>query len=298
MSYKLEKQENLKENINRVASEEIEACLTSLKKAEIHEAVHDIRKRLKKLRALARLVRDEMGEKKYKKINIYFRDLGRELAPIRDLTAHMETVDMLKERYGDHVYVKFFNSIKEELEKERNTVTEELQEKEFFSQYLVEKLEKAREKLEDWPVKSSDIAVILPGLKRVYERGANAMEEAYADPDAATFHEWRKRAKYLWHQSELLQEIWPEMFTTLESEIHLLADYLGDDHDLMILDDKLLNSEFNFKDEKQKEMIHALIKEYSDHLRTNAELKGALIYAEKPKDFKNRIKKYLKINWN
>ncbi|MDT0686152.1 CHAD domain-containing protein [Autumnicola psychrophila] len=298
MSYKLEKQEDLNENINRIASEEIEACLTSLKKAEINEAVHDIRKRLKKLRALARLVRDEMGEKQYKKINIYFRDLGRELAPIRDLTANMETVDNLKERYGDHIYVKFFDSIKQELEKERDKVTEELQEKDFFSEYLVEKLETAKERLEDWPVKSTDIAVILPSLKRVYERGADALEEAYANPNAATFHEWRKRAEYLWHHSELLQDVWPGLFKTLEAEIHLLADYLGDDHDLMVLDEKLLNSDFNFKDEKQKEMIHALIKEYSDHLRTNAELQGALIYAEKPKAFKNRIKKYLKINWN
>ncbi|MDT0688394.1 CHAD domain-containing protein [Salegentibacter sp. F188] len=298
MSYKLEKQEDLQENINRIASEEIDACLTSLKKAEIHEAVHDIRKRLKKLRALARLVRDEMGEKKYKKINIYFRDLGRELSPVRDLTAHMETVDMLKERYGDHVYVKFFDSIKQELEKERDTVAEELQEKDFFSQYLVEKLEKAKEKLEEWPVKSLDIAVILPSLERVYSRGANALEDAYANPNSETFHEWRKRAKYLWHQSELLQDVWPEMFKTLESEIHILADYLGDDHNLMVLDEKLLNTDFNFKDEKQKEMIHALIKEYSDHLRTNAELHGALIYAEKPKAFKKRIKKYVRVNWN
>ncbi|MDT0645239.1 CHAD domain-containing protein [Zunongwangia sp. F260] len=298
MSYKLEKQQSLDENITRIASEEIEACLTSLKKAEIHEAVHDIRKRLKKLRALARLVRDEMGEKKYKKINVYFRDLGRELAPVRDLTAHIETVDILKERYGDHVYVKFFDSITQELEKERDTVTEELQEKDFFSQHLVEELQNAKEKLEEWPVKSSDIAVILPSLKRVYEKGANALEEAYANPNPETFHEWRKRAKYLWHHSELLQDVWPELFKTLEAEIHLLADYLGDDHDLMLLDEKLVNSDFNFKDDKQKEMIHALIKEYSDHLRTNAELQGALIYAEKPKAFKNRIKKYLKINWN
>ena len=79
MTYKLEKDQPLKKSITSLAKEEVQGCLESLRQMNIHEAVHDIRKRLKKLRALARLVRDEMGEENYKSINIYYRDLGKEI---------------------------------------------------------------------------------------------------------------------------------------------------------------------------------------------------------------------------
>ncbi|WP_373059031.1 CHAD domain-containing protein [Zunongwangia sp. H14] len=298
MSYKLEKQEELKESISRIASEEIEFCIASLKNTNLHEAVHEIRKSLKKLRALARLFRDELGEKKYKEINIFFRDLGQELSPIRDLTAHMETIGILQERYGDHIYVKFFNSIVQELEKERDSLEKELKEKKFFSEYILDQFTGAQEEFTEWPVKSTDLAVVLPGLKLTYERGMDALEEAYAQPDAANFHEWRKRAKYLWHQLQLMEQLWPQFFKTWADEVHKLADFLGDDHDLMILHEKLNSPEIQLKDEKQMEMLHALIKEYSEHLRAEAELQGSLVYAEKPKAIKKRMLKYIRTNWN
>ncbi|MDT0676067.1 CHAD domain-containing protein [Autumnicola musiva] len=298
MSYKLEKQETLEDNVNRIASEEIELCISSLKNSNIHEGIHEIRKSLKKIRALARLFRDELGEKKYKKINIFFRDVGHELAPLRDLTAHMETIEMIKARYGNHIYVNFFNSILQELEKEREELEENLKEKNFFSEYLVEQFETARENFTEWPVKSADLTIVLPSIKRTYERGRNALEEAYADPNANNFHEWRKRAKYLWHQIQLLENLWPKFFTTWADEVHILADLLGDDHDLMILNEKIKATELHLNDEKQTEILHALIKEYSDHLRIEAELQGGLVYAEKPKFFKKRTKQYIRINWN
>ncbi|MDT0642909.1 CHAD domain-containing protein [Zunongwangia sp. F363] len=298
MDYKLNKPEDLEENISRIASEEIDFCISSIKNSNLHEAVHEIRKSLKKLRALARLFRDELGEKKYKEINIFFRDLGQELSPIRDLTAHMETIGILQERYGDHIYVKFFNSVVQELEKERDELEKKLREKNFFSEYILQQFENAQENFTQWPVKSADLAVVLPGLQLTYERGRDALEDAYAEPDAANFHEWRKRAKYLWHQIQLLEDLWPKFFQTWAEEVHTLANYLGDDHDLMILNEKLKSQDFQLKDEKQMEMLHALIKEYSEYLRAEAELQGGLVYAEKPKAIKKRMLKYIRTNWN
>ena len=49
MTYQFDKSLALKKNVNAIAAKEIQACLTSLKNLGIHEAVHDIRKRLKKL---------------------------------------------------------------------------------------------------------------------------------------------------------------------------------------------------------------------------------------------------------
>ena len=298
MLYKLDKEKSLVKNISRIADEEINACLNSLENLNIHEAVHDIRKRLKKLRALSRLVRDELGKKNFKAINTYFRDLGREISDLRDLTAHLETIELLKERYGKHIYVNFFKAFTNNITQERDELEESLRAENFFTELLVEKLKKAKEELTSWPVESDKIDIILPSIERVYKRGNKALKTAYKTPKSENFHEWRKRVKYLWYQTLLLQDIWPNFFDTLEAEIHQLADFLGNDHDLMELKEKVLSADFELKDESRKELMLALINEYSNSLRTEARTKGELIYAESPKDFKKRIGKYTEINWD
>jgi len=298
MLYKLDKEKSLIKNINSIAYEEIDGCLNSLENLNIHEAIHDIRKRLKKLRALSRLVRDELGDKNYKTINTYFRDLGREISDLRDLTAHLETIDLLKERYGKHIYVNFFKAFANQIEKERDELEENLRSQNFFSKHLVEKLKKAKEELTSWPVESDKIDIILPSIERVYKRGNKALKTAYKIPEKENFHEWRKRVKYLWYQTLLLQDMWPNFFNTLEAEIHQLADFLGDDHDLMELNEKIISEDFVLPDVSQQELMTAIINEYSNHLRMEARTKGELIYAEAPEDFRKRIGKYTKINWD
>ncbi len=298
MTYQFDKSLPLKKNISTIAEEEIEGCFISLNTLNIHEAIHDIRKRFKKLRALARLVRDEMGEENYKQINIYFRDLGREISDLRDLTAHIETLNVLRERYGNHLYVNFFNPIITQLEKERDKLENEFRSQNFFSEYLPEKLKYAKEDLTRWPLNSNDIQVILPSIQRVYKRGQKALNNSYQHPSIENFHEWRKRVKYLWYQTLLLQETWPQFFETMEAEIHLLADYLGNDHDLMVLQKKLNSEGIKLKDPQHLELMQAIIDKYSQVLRSEAKTKGQLIYAESPEDFTKRIGSYTQINWN
>lgn len=298
MNYKLEEGLSVKKNIVTVAETEVNGCIYSLDQLPLHEAIHDIRKRLKKLRALARLFRDEMGEDEYKNINIFYRDLGRDLAPIRDLTAHLETIEAIKVRYGDHIYASFFNSLNKEILKQRDELEKELKQKSFFSEYLPQQLEHAKKKLVIWPVQKNDIKIILPSIHRVYERGREAMKSAQKEPSKEIFHEWRKRVKYLWYQLRLLEDLWPDLIGTWQDETHELADFLGNDHDLMILNEKIHTNGFQLKDKKQEELANAIVKEYSDHLRQEALNKGLLIYAEKPDHFVRRIKKYIDANWN
>ncbi|WP_026934801.1 CHAD domain-containing protein [Christiangramia echinicola] len=298
MSYQLDKDLDLNKNISNIVAEELQGCLTALDTLDIHEAIHDIRKRLKKIRALARIVRDELGDEKYNEINIFFRDLGREISDFRDLTAHLETIALLNERYGKHIYVNFLSTIHKQIEKERDTMEKELRESKFFSEHLVDKLKQAQKKLLTWPVHNNDIQIILPSIKRVYKRGKKALKKSYKNPTKENFHEWRKRVKYLWYQTLLLQDTWPQFFETLELELHELADFLGNDHDLMVFQLKVNSGDIDIKDPQQLELMNAIINQYSKKLRDNAKTKGELIYAESPADFTKRIGSYTEINWN
>ncbi|MDJ0593815.1 MAG: CHAD domain-containing protein [Pleurocapsa sp. MO_226.B13] len=87
MTYRLQAHESLPQAINRIATEQIEKAIGELAATEelgVDEAVHQARKRLKKTRAVIRLVRDRLGKETYKQANARFRDLGRTLAELRD----------------------------------------------------------------------------------------------------------------------------------------------------------------------------------------------------------------------
>lgn len=63
MGYKVKKNESVGAGIRRVAREEIEEALDRLDagKADPEKTVHELRKHFKRLRAVARLVRADLG---------------------------------------------------------------------------------------------------------------------------------------------------------------------------------------------------------------------------------------------
>ena len=63
--------------------------------------MHEARKDMKKLRALLRLVRGELGDRVYAFENTCFRDTARELSGVRDADVMLATLGDLEERYGE-----------------------------------------------------------------------------------------------------------------------------------------------------------------------------------------------------
>src|ERR1700736_4154262 len=60
------------------------------------DAVHELRKDLKRLRALLRLLRGSVGEATYDRANQILRDMGRPLTPIRDAEILMRTLGKVR----------------------------------------------------------------------------------------------------------------------------------------------------------------------------------------------------------
>ncbi len=63
------------------------------------EAIHETRKALKRLRALVRLLREELGEQQFKREHAILRDAARRLAGARDAEVMVGTLDALLERH-------------------------------------------------------------------------------------------------------------------------------------------------------------------------------------------------------
>src|SRR3982074_2226408 len=103
MSYGLRPDEKLSDGIRRIARNQIRAIRKELgpKRPQGQGgSIHEIRKRVKKLRALLRLVRSGPGQKNLREENRNFRGIARVLSPRRDVEVQLKTLDKLQRRRG------------------------------------------------------------------------------------------------------------------------------------------------------------------------------------------------------
>ncbi len=64
---------------------------------------------------------------------------------------------------------------------------------------------------------------------------------AQDDPRPENYHDWRKRVKDHWYHVRLLESLWTEVLEAREASLKNLETWLGDDHNLVVLCDKLTN---------------------------------------------------------
>jgi CHAD domain-containing protein len=188
---------------------------------------------MKKLRALLRLVRSELGEDVRRRENECFRDAGRELSSLRDATVLIETLDELAERDPERVPPDVYGGLRQALE--ARSRGDGAGAAEGAKRAAIATLESARGRVEDWPLERDGFAALAPGLERVYAQGRRRMRAAERGPSAENLHEWRKRVKDHWYHLTLLHCAWPELLEPAGDAAHDLSELLGDDHDLAVL---------------------------------------------------------------
>ncbi len=290
MSFRLTKNEILEDGIHRIAIEQIDKILLDIEDDSLDrdEVVHDVRKRFKKLRAVLRLIRDELGEETYKILNVTFRDLAREIAPVRDSGVIIETIELIK----NEDEAELIKSVKKYFKKRHENRKKEILNEAEKLDTIKNKINSFEPAVNDWKISEDKFSVIKPGLKRVYSRGRKALKTLKKNPESDDFHEMRKRVKYLWYQIRILRNTWKHQLKPLAKSLHRLSNLLGDDHDLFVLSENLKSMDSLTDDEFDR--LNDLINAKRKNLQKKSIELAELIYAEKPKNFVRRIERYYK----
>src|SRR5262249_26458757 len=100
MSFQFKPDESIKRGIRRMARKQLDKAieeLTGQGGVRRDEVVHDVRKRCKRLRGLLRLVRDGLGDARYREENVCLRDAARPLTEVRDARVLVDVLDRLAE---------------------------------------------------------------------------------------------------------------------------------------------------------------------------------------------------------
>ena len=100
------------------------------------------------------------------------------------------------------------------------------------------------------------------------------------------YHEWRKVVKYHWYHIRLLERMWTDGLVSYEKSLKDLETWLGDDHNLVVLRERISAAPTAYGAAKTTDLALQLIGKYREELRANALSLGERIYAEKPEHFR------------
>jgi CHAD domain-containing protein len=293
--FELQIDESVEAGVRRIVGEQLQTALEELGDVEPRQAdaaVHSARKRFKRIRALVRLVRQGLGPEVFARENAAFRDAGGSLGEVRDANVLVQTLDSLK---GEVEAAAFTAARKRLLARRRAVKRRVLAGADNALQAVAHHVQAAQQRAAEWQIAGVDgegWEALAPGLKRVYRDGRAAFQRAQVGDHPELFHEWRKRVKDLWHQMEVLEGVWPELLKPLAEEFHALADTLGQEHDLSVLE-AVLQADALARAEAPSGVIPALEAKRAG-LRAEAARRGKFLFAEKPGAFTKRMTRY----WN
>lgn len=292
MSYALDPGSPVHVSITHEFRQQITQAVRALSDKEgeqADEAVHDARKSVKKLRALLRLIRPELGGNTYDNFNRALRDAARLLSRVRDAAAVLESFDKLV----DHAALDRANfaGVRSRLEQARDSSGGVNSRREVMTQAEAD-LQQLLSQVECWSLRDHGWQLLSGGFRSTYQRGARALRHASAQPGPESFHEWRKQVKYHWYHLRFLAPLWPGLIKAHAEELEQLSDWLGDEHDLSVLKGHVLAWE-DAEGLPLDEFARA-IDQRTDELRARALALGARVYGERPKRLVQRFRTYFR----
>jgi CHAD domain-containing protein len=297
MAFQLKAKESVSDGITRNVRLQIEKALNHLgakrkphqRAASENEAVHEIRKCFKRVRAALRLVRQEIGDDVYREENWCFRDAARPLTEVRDAEVLVEIVDKLTQQFADAIGSGAFAKIYEALLANQQEVTRRVLDEDRAFAAVEEVATRARARLPDWRIERDGWAAMESGLRRVYRTGHRALALASENSSVENLHEWRKQANYLWHQLQLLEAAWTGSEKELVDQTHKLSTLLGEDHDLAVLRETLAADPLAYGGHSILKGVFAVIDRRREELKRQAFALGQEVYKDSPKVFTSRI---------
>jgi CHAD domain-containing protein len=285
MSYRLKTDEGIADGIRRVMREQLEGGICEMSRATEgteSKAVHATRKRIKKARALLRLVRGQIGRKIAEMENRFLREAGRTFASSRDARVRREMLERLREQIGQRsaAFPQTVVAVCAEIEK---TMEDFARQREA----ALARLQEVCDRIEGWPLENLEMADLCCALTEAYRRGRKCFHSADAGGTAQNFHAVRKRVKDIWYQSRILRSLNPPVLCALKESADTLGRQLGDLHDLTAFR-SWLEQETSLPG-GERVVLFDLVCTREKELKEIALDLGARFFAEKPKALERRL---------
>src|SRR5512144_916853 len=247
------------------------------------EAVHEVRKALKRWRALLRLLGRPLGEQA-DQMRSEARELMRGIAGARDAQSALDARSALR-KADLPLSPTSVETIRARLTERRDAA-----EAKAFTKTMRDRLSRyfdyATLSLERWPLKAIDFDTVTDGLTATYRRARQLLPDSWSDAEAEHLHDLRRRVVEHRHQMDLVEPLWPRLGKVWAEEAQRLRNRLGSCQDLAVLTE--LTAPHQLLAPWRSRLAPLIAARRGAHLKTAQRVAGRL-FAEKPKAFRQRI---------
>ena len=247
------------------------------------EAVHEVRKALKRWRALLRLLGRPLGEQA-DQMRSEARELMRGIAGARDAQSALDALSDLR-KTDLPLSPTSVETIRARLTERRDAA-----EAKAFTKTMRDRLSRyfdyATLSLERWPLKAIDFDTVTDGLTATYRRARQLLPDSWSDAEAEHLHDLRRRVVEHRHQMDLVEPLWPRLGKVWAEEAQRLRNRLGSCQDLAVLTE--LTAPHQLLAPWRSRLAPLIAARRGAHLKTAQRVAGRL-FAEKPKAFRQRI---------
>jgi len=251
--------------------------------------VHGARKQLKRARATLRLIREAVGDELYRRENLAARDAARPLSQARDAEVLSDALDGLLERFGPAASGLQVAPLRQRLQNSRRGAAHPLPGKQLGE--IKRALKRCLTRVQACRPERSSWSSLETGLRATYRRARRALRKARTERITEDLHEWRKQTKYMWHQLQILAPLATGPVGELADEFHHLADYLGDEHDLAVLRQRVARPATGLS-ETTSSALKTLIDRRREELQDKAFALGERLYADKSHTFVHDLEQH------
>src|SRR2546425_3792657 len=123
MAFRFKRKEPVSKAIRRLGRERVEDALECLKNCRREEAIHCVRKDIKKVRAVLRLVRANVAKRDFRRVSKPLRKAAKQLAGPRDAYIKLKTLSDLRHHFKGQLAPGGLGHVRAEL---RSALDEEM----------------------------------------------------------------------------------------------------------------------------------------------------------------------------
>lgn len=230
MAFRLEKHRPMGAELRRILGDEFDQAFELLAHRSPDErAIHEVRKSLKKIRAVIHLLRVPLC-KDYETLNGRLRGAAHRLAALRDADVAGKTFRVLRRRYPRELRVAV-DDVTRGLRRHRR---EARAQSAGVPARVAVAVRRSQPSTLEAIGRVARVTTVRAGLIRGYRRARKTMAPLGSTSDAVAFHLWRRRVKDHWYHLRLFEGLHPKPLARAR-QLHRLETWLGDDHDLTLL---------------------------------------------------------------
>jgi len=280
MAYQFKTTESLGKGTRRIVRNRLKIILEQAAKPSLDpDAIHGIRKEIKKLRSLIRFARPSLGRKQTLRLRDQLRKAASLTGAIRDAEVQLHTVEEIfgiGTKPGTKPKSKFLDTYRKELEEEKRLFDARKTAANLTSQF-----DRMLRETGDWRFEFKNWNPVEKSIQKSYEKARELYQSFRKSLSPADLHAWRKSIKVLVHHLALVSGCWNSELKAGSAELETLEEMLGKQNDLELMLRKIAPQKNKSLVEKSTNKIRLR----TETLRKTSLQMGRKIFSRSPADF-------------